>query len=181
MNPYETLGVPPGATPDEIQAAYRKQSMRWHPDRPDGDGERMADINAAFELLSDPELRADYDAGGHDVRSYVTQVFRAGLQSLALGARPGDIVRAALTEVDTALQQLHQRRAHTVAGSERLRAALGRLEGGPLFDHAVRAELEQAEARLADLDAQLALVMDVRKTIESYRDKMAVVFTQLGS
>jgi DnaJ domain len=53
VDPYSILGVREGAATGEIAAAYRAQAKRWHPDR--GGGEeaerRMADINAAYDLL----------------------------------------------------------------------------------------------------------------------------------
>lgn len=61
-SPYEVLGIEPGATPDEIRAAYRRLAMRLHPDRNPGfAGEatrRFRQIQAAYELLSDPTWRA---------------------------------------------------------------------------------------------------------------------------
>ena len=52
MDPFTVLGVAPGATPDEVAAAYRELAKAWHPDRRGGDGdERMAEINVAYELL----------------------------------------------------------------------------------------------------------------------------------
>jgi molecular chaperone DnaJ len=60
---YRTLGVAPNATPDDIRRAYRELARRYHPDRaPAGSGERMADVNAAWHVLSDPGRRAVYDA-----------------------------------------------------------------------------------------------------------------------
>ena len=52
MDPFTVLGVAPGATPDEVAAAYRELAKAWHPDRRGSDGEeRMAEINVAYELL----------------------------------------------------------------------------------------------------------------------------------
>jgi hypothetical protein len=50
MDPYAVLGVRPGSPEREIAAAYREQAKRWHPDRA-GTDERMAEINAAFDLI----------------------------------------------------------------------------------------------------------------------------------
>ena len=51
------LGVTPGASPDEVAAAYRELAKAWHPDRRGSDGEdRMAEINVAYELLRAGEL-----------------------------------------------------------------------------------------------------------------------------
>lgn len=52
-DPHAVLGVRPGAPPDEVAAAYRRQAKRWHPDRSrDAESERrMAQVNAAYDLL----------------------------------------------------------------------------------------------------------------------------------
>ena len=64
QNAFEILGVPAGATREEIRAAYRKLARRWHPDRfspgPERDwaNEQMAVINAAYrECLDHPRTR----------------------------------------------------------------------------------------------------------------------------
>ena len=53
MDPYAILGLPQGATPDEVAASYRAQAKRWHPDRGGGPQaeRRMREINAAYDVL----------------------------------------------------------------------------------------------------------------------------------
>jgi curved DNA-binding protein len=63
---YQTLGVARDAPADVIKKAYRKLARKYHPDiskEPDA-GKRMAEINEAHTVLSDPEKRAAYDQLG---------------------------------------------------------------------------------------------------------------------
>ena len=64
---YEVLGVPRGATPDELKSAFRRLARQYHPDvnnSPDAE-ERFKEINEAYAVLSDDERRAAYDRFGH--------------------------------------------------------------------------------------------------------------------
>ncbi|UGQ09848.1 molecular chaperone DnaJ [Yinghuangia sp. ASG 101] len=63
---YEVLGVRRDATPEEIKKAFRRLARELHPDvNPDPKTqERFKEINAAYEVLSDPQKRQMYDLGG---------------------------------------------------------------------------------------------------------------------
>jgi len=62
-NYYELLGVKKDATADEIKKAFRKLARKHHPDA-GGEEEKFKQINEAYETLSDPEKRAQYDQYG---------------------------------------------------------------------------------------------------------------------
>ena len=57
---YATLGVAKTASPDEIKRAYRRLASQHHPDK-GGDTAQFQAIQSAYEVLSDPARRAEYD------------------------------------------------------------------------------------------------------------------------
>ncbi|HLA77115.1 MAG TPA: molecular chaperone DnaJ [Vicinamibacteria bacterium] len=77
---YEVLGVPRNASDQEIKSAYRKQALKYHPDRNPGDKqaeERFKEAAEAYAVLGDGEKRRRYDTYGH-----------AGLGATAQGFDP---------------------------------------------------------------------------------------------
>ena len=65
---YEALGVSKNATDAEIKTAYRKQALKWHPDRNKSTGanEKFKEVTKAFEILSDPKKKEMYDQYGEN-------------------------------------------------------------------------------------------------------------------
>lgn len=74
MSHYDTLGVPKGATKDEIKKAYRKLAMKEHPDK-GGDPEKFKKISEAYEVLSDDEKRSQYDNPQPEMFDFFNQMF----------------------------------------------------------------------------------------------------------
>ncbi len=77
---YEVLGVSRDASEQELKSAYRKQALKYHPDRNPGDHaaeEKFKEASEAYQVLSDADKRAAYDRYGH-----------AGLGGQGFGAGP---------------------------------------------------------------------------------------------
>ena len=67
---YQILGVPPDASQDDIQRAYRKLARTYHPDvnKDPGAEDRFKEVSEAYDVLSDSDTRRRYDAFGRDFR-----------------------------------------------------------------------------------------------------------------
>ena len=120
---YEALGLQKGASDEEIKKAYRKLAKKYHADLNPGDKtaeEKMKEVNAAYEILSDPEKKARYDQFGHagvdpsygggggqysgfedfDLGSIFDSFFGGGMgggQTRRSGPRKGESIRASVT------------------------------------------------------------------------------------
>lgn len=87
-NPYDLLGVSKTASDKDIRTAYRKLAKTLHPDVNKDDkaaAERFKEVTAAYNLLSNEELRAQYDSGQVDANGQQQNPFAGGF-----GGRSGD-------------------------------------------------------------------------------------------
>lgn len=83
-NPYDLLGVAKSATDKEIRSAYRKLAKKLHPDVNQGDeamAERFKEVTAAYNLLSNEDLRRQYDSGAIDDQGQQRNPYAGGYGS----------------------------------------------------------------------------------------------------
>lgn len=88
MDHYETLGVSETASPDDIKKAYRKLATKHHPDK-GGDTATFQSISRAYDTLSDPQKRAQYDAQKQGIG--MGQEFDPFAQAAAMGQQWQDV------------------------------------------------------------------------------------------
>ena len=84
MDYYSLLEIPKTATTEDIKKAYRKLAMKTHPDRNGGNDTEFKKIQEAYDTLSDPQKRQQYDnpstkfefnTGGMDINDLFNQMF----------------------------------------------------------------------------------------------------------
>ncbi|RMH34091.1 MAG: J domain-containing protein [Acidobacteria bacterium] len=101
MNYYKVLGISPRASASEIKRAYRRLAKQYHPDLHGGSEEatkRFALIAEAYEILSDPQKRKDFDrqlaqsANGEDSILFSDNYYARKLRQIALERRYNQIV-----------------------------------------------------------------------------------------
>lgn len=145
---YQTLGVSPTATADEVKKAYRKLARKYHPDvSKEADAvARMKELNEANAVLSDPERRAAYDRLAQGPHAQPGQDFRppphwdAGFEFSGGAPHPGG-PGGASGDFSDFFEELFGRAARAPGGSQGRQA---HSERGS--DHHARIELDLADA-----------------------------------
>lgn len=172
MTHYETLGVSPDATPDEIKQAFRRRASEAHPDK-GGEPEGMAEINRAYEALSDPDRRAEYDSTGTnagksidvEARDALITLFRTSLEN------DGDHVDDVAQMLNAHLQGLRNHQSAVEAERKRLvkrRKRISVRAGENLFHALIDQRIEEIDAALARLPRGLEVNRRATEMLTNY-------------
>lgn len=186
---YKILKVNRSASIEEIKASYRKLAMKYHPDRNPGCKSAEAkfkEVQHAWEVLSDPERRARYDATGETDQKILaneTAAIAGMLSDLLLGtlkrieregkrAQEIDLVGDMQSTLLRLLTEIQQHRREMAATKKPLEALLGRFttEDGQenILDWTIRQQIEMIDRKLQDLDGKIKQTELVKKALGKY-------------
>lgn len=175
---YDTLGVKPDATNDEIKRAYRRKAAHHHPDR-GGDPNTMSEINRAYSTLKDPVSRLTYDQTGEEpkdrdalARDIVMNMFMDILKTNP----KGNYVGIAYGNIVQRIQKEQNELSRVQQVSASLRARRNRIKkkkrGGINLWHAlVDKELEAGKVIKAQIERNIQGCKDALDLLDNYEGK----------
>lgn len=107
MNPYDVLKVSKNATPEQLKKSRQALAKTLHPDRDGGDAESMAEVNRAYDLLSDPERRKRFDETGDTgtpktIDAQAFELIVTGVRQLISAGFAGDLSREISRQISIA-------------------------------------------------------------------------------
>lgn len=163
------------ATPADIKRAYRRLSAQFHPDRnkdPDA-AERMAEVNRAYEVLSDPERRGNYDRFGTDKDEVQATAIKMLLDLFdnLLDSDCPDIMEGAhgnLHELQRRIVHNREAAKKDIAKMTRRRTLFRRKEGESIFDRMIDGKIRRAEQALLSLEKQEEVLMRMQEILKDY-------------
>lgn len=185
---YEILGVSPDATPDEMKKARRRRISETHSDTNGGNDEEAKLINAAYDVLSDPEKRAKYDrdsrlGSAQDRRMACDQISTAFSIWIEGGLNTDDMI-IQISEVEDPIAFIRRSADETlrrIRGNiddqqkriNRLNRMMTRVRykgppGDNIFQGTISGKLEDAQASIEALNDQLRATTVVLKLLDEY-------------
>ncbi len=195
---YTTLNVTPQASDEEIKRAYRKLALKYHPDRNQGSRnaeEKIREINAAYEVLGNPETRKSYERlrfGGHGRKSDFAEepaetvnpavVLEAMEKKLWEEGRV-EIFRTLMRDLSVVKRELADIRKTTVArlGYDKFHEETVRMHAKHAVGEIVTSEMEERKERLLDVALHMMLSQGVdgrggREGTEWVKRQLAAAF-----
>lgn len=143
-DPYEILGVAREASQEQIKRVYRRLAKEYHPDRNPGDKsaeQRFKEVQAAYEVLGDPQRRAQYDrfGAGGPAPEFHTWSTRAPEDSAGFHFDFGS-----LGDLTSIFEQFFQRGPGGVRSSARRTRAVDNGPPGGDLEHTIEISLEES-------------------------------------
>ncbi len=176
---YVTLDVTPEASEEEIKKSYRKLALKYHPDRNQGNKEaeeKIREINAAYEILGDPETRKSYERmrfGGfgaktdhhEDVPTETVDpgVVLQGMENKLWDEGRLEIFRMLMKDIPRVKAELIKIRETTVAkiGYDKFREEIVKHHAQNVIAEFVSDEMNERKERLIDVGLHMMLSQGV--------------------
>jgi curved DNA-binding protein CbpA len=178
VNPYETLGVPSDASAEAIKKAYRRRSSEAHPDRQEGDGRLMQEVNDAYALLSDPSRRRLYDETGERGNAANIKDVAQGLLSTELArildaeawANPAAALLEATVRIESQAMASYARNVDALNTIRNRSRSFAVNEGAEDFLRPVfTMRIEEAENAIKACEKLRAAAIAAREMLKGYR------------
>ena len=178
---YQILGVSRNASAATIKRRFRKLAMKLHPDR-GGDAAEFDAMKQAYDILSDPERRARYDATGDTAKPEASQspaylrlnICLGGILAnyLASGAEPAkaDLLAAMRNTLCAEVSQANADRRPFAKCLHNLRAVLGRFQADSdnYLEVVVKQKIQILEADLALRDKNIKEIGEALEILKLY-------------
>lgn len=181
-NLYEVLGVEPGASKDQIKAAYRAAARKHHPDA-GGSAEHFMAVTRSYDVLMNDELRATYDADGTvddgDVRKQrdrvmgiLSECLDVVIEQIDGNVSENDVVRMMKRIISTGVENLDKQ----IKNFEKQVASLSEInrrikreeESKNTFSEVIMGKINAANAKLNDIRKERALGAMALSSLEGH-------------
>jgi DnaJ-domain-containing protein 1 len=184
---YEDLGVDKEATADEIRKAYKKKAMQHHPDK-DGDAIEFVKVAKAYEVLADPQRRAEYDKTGnssniedpaHVVRRTAAEMILQAVEAHQI--EHAGIIMACSDYVRQVLNNIKQQQTTVEESIKKLESAAKRLKtknGEDFMAQVIASHISQKRQQILAGDKQIEqsmLILEFLGNCEFENDEPAPV------
>jgi molecular chaperone DnaJ len=176
---YQTLGVSPSATDEEIKKSYRKLALKYHPDQNKGDAkaeDKIREINAAYEILGDPETRKSYEqlrfggfgkkTDGFDIEVEEgpdPHIILQGMEKKLWDEARKELFAKFIKNIEGVKAELAEIRERTVAlqGYDTFKENVVKARAREVIPNLVSPEMEERKQQLLDVAIQMMLSQGV--------------------
>jgi len=178
QNLYKVLGVEQTATRAEIKKAFGRLAKIHHPDK-GGDEEYFKVLKHAYEILVNPELRAEYDETGTienkdalsiQATSELSKLFQNSIRNLVI---PGDIIENVSSQINVLVRNTTQNKAeisNVITNLEKLVGRVKTTDEHNLYETILNQHLDDARKALNEADKALELFEYMRELLSHYED-----------
>lgn len=182
---YEVLGVAETASADEIRRAYRRLVLRYHPDRNRSTdaAHRFHQVAQSYQVLSDPERRANYDAMLRLQRSR-KEPGRTTTEHTAAGAAGSSRRPSARSRTADIANTLGEAARYFAQGKYGLAESAARrvlqLSPKEAMAHAILGDIASIQQRMDSALKHYAFAMQLDPNNENFRRRYEQIFRQVG-